>query len=48
VSVCFDRLNELLLFNRCLERMLEDVCNPVHENEYCLIDSDSETGSRTV
>lgn len=48
MSVCFGRLNELLLFNKYLVRMLEDMRNPVGENEYCFIDSDSRTGSQTV
>lgn len=39
-SLCFNRVNELL--------HNEDVHNPVSENEYCFIGSDSGTGSQTV
>lgn len=39
-SVCFNRVNELL--------RNEDMRNPVGENEYCFIGSDSDTGSQTV
>lgn len=48
MSVRFSRLNELLLFNSCLARVLEDMRNTVGKNEYCFIDSDSGTGSQAV